>query len=91
MLENTLPTIINDDKGTMVCMMALVGFLMPDDLKTLSIKAHQHETMMNCTKVKVTGYLKVFIICLAVLLDSEEQMYHMKQHSRNLELSDSDK
>lgn len=91
MLENTWPTIINDDKGTMVCMMALVGFLMPDDLKTLSIKAHQHETMMNCTKVKVTGYLKVFIICLAVLLDSEEQMYHMKQHSRNLELSDSDK
>lgn len=89
-LENTWPTIMNDDNGTMVCMMVLVGFLMPDDLKTLSITAHQQETMRNCTKVKVTGYLNVFIICLAVLLDSDEQIYHMKQHSKNLELSDKD-
>jgi hypothetical protein len=69
-------------------MIILVGFLIPVDLKILSMSVHQQATIKNCIKVKVTGYLNVFMICLAVLLDKEEETYHIKQQSKNLEFSE---
>lgn len=87
-LENICPTIINRDKGTIVSIICLVGFLILLELTKFSTIKHQQATNKNWTKVNVTGYLNRFIICFPVLLDKEEERYHMKQHAINLVFSD---